>query len=51
MADGYFVLSWVRISKAKEFEGPGGPEDKAKIAAEKRPGDQDTATEFIGKRV
>ncbi|KAK2753454.1 hypothetical protein FQN54_007844 [Arachnomyces sp. PD_36] len=39
------------ISKAKEFEGPGGPEDKAKIEAERRPGDQDTATEFIGKKV
>lgn len=44
-------MSFSSISKAKEFEGTGGPEDKAKIEAERRPGDQDTATEFIGKRV
>ncbi|KAL1953374.1 hypothetical protein VTO42DRAFT_2945 [Malbranchea cinnamomea] len=33
-----------RWSKAKHFEGPGGPEDKARLETERRPGDQDTFT-------
>ncbi|RAO71284.1 uncharacterized protein BHQ10_007296 [Talaromyces amestolkiae] len=28
-----------RMTKAKDFEGPGGPEDKMKIVEERRPGD------------
>ncbi|PYH95038.1 hypothetical protein BO71DRAFT_449698 [Aspergillus ellipticus CBS 707.79] len=31
-----------RLAPAGEFEGPGGPEDKVKLEAERRPGDQDT---------
>lgn len=30
-----------RPTKAKDFEGPGGPEDKARLKAEARPGDDD----------
>lgn len=32
------------MTKAKNFEGPGGPEDKARLATEQRPGDDDTLT-------
>ncbi|OJJ86401.1 uncharacterized protein ASPGLDRAFT_23602 [Aspergillus glaucus CBS 516.65] len=31
-----------RLATAGEFQGKGGPEDKAKIQGERRPGDQDT---------
>lgn len=28
-----------RMTEAKDFQGPGGPEDKMKIVEERRPGD------------
>ncbi|EAW08369.1 uncharacterized protein ACLA_031020 [Aspergillus clavatus NRRL 1] len=31
-----------RISKAGQFQGAGGPEDKVKIESERRPGDDNT---------
>jgi len=31
-----------RLAPAGEFQGEGGPEDKARIQGERRPGDQDT---------
>ena len=31
-----------RLPEAKDFQGPGGPEDKVKIESENRPGDDDT---------
>lgn len=30
-----------RMTEAKDFEGPGGPEDKVRMATERRPGDDD----------
>lgn len=35
------LTSHVRLPKADEFEGRGGPEDKVKIESERRPGDDD----------
>ncbi|KAJ5084639.1 hypothetical protein NUU61_009218 [Penicillium alfredii] len=31
-----------RLPEAKDFQGPGGPEDNVKVESENRPGDQDT---------
>ena len=37
-----YTNAFVRLARAGDFEGKGGPEDKVKMDSIRRPGDDDT---------